>query len=100
MLGAGSGKSRPLLLILVFSAFLAIIGITATAQAILVSLNVSTNTLNTSVASDAAVVRAVLEDSVQLRYLDPATGPTRAELAALEAQLAALTGPNEILRVE
>jgi diguanylate cyclase (GGDEF)-like protein len=89
-----------LLLILVFSAFLAIIGITATAQAILVSLNVSTNTLNTFVASDAAVVRAVLEDSVQLHYLDAAAGPSTAERQALEAQLAALTSPTEILRVE
>jgi diguanylate cyclase (GGDEF)-like protein len=91
---------RPVLLILVFGAFLAIIGVTATAQAVLVSLNVSTNDLNTIVASDAATVRAVLNDSVQLRYLDPATGPTVAERTALEVQLAALMGPTDIVRVE
>ncbi len=100
MFGSASRSARPLLLILVLSAFLGIIGITATAQAILVSFNVSTDSLNTIVASDAATVRAVLEDSVQLRYLDPTTGPSPAERAALEAQLAALTDPSDILRVE
>jgi diguanylate cyclase (GGDEF)-like protein len=100
MLGSRSGRARPILLILVFSAFLAIIAITAAGQAILVSLHVSTNTMNTIVASDAATIRAVLEDSVRLDDLDPAIGPTPAGRAALETQLAALTGPAEILRVE
>jgi diguanylate cyclase (GGDEF)-like protein len=100
MFGSRPRTRRPLLLFLVFGAFLAIIGITATAQAVLVSLNVSTSTMNTIVASDAATVRAVLDDSVQLRFLDPAVGPTDAERAALEAQLGALTGPADILRVE
>ena len=100
MFGSRPTVRRPFLLILVFGAFLAIIGITATAQAVLVSLNVSTNDLNTIVASDAATVRAVLNDSVQLGYLEPATGPTTAERDALEAQLAALLGPTDIVRVE
>jgi diguanylate cyclase (GGDEF)-like protein len=100
LLSPRSGKARPVLLILVFSAFLAIIAITATAQAILVSLHVSTNTMNTIVASDAATIRAVLEDSVELADLDPNVGPSAVQRAALEAQLAALTGPAEILRVE
>ena len=100
MSGSRPAMRRPVLLILVFGAFLAIIGVTATAQAVLVSLNVSTNDLNTIVASDAATVRAVLNDSVQLRYLDPATGPTVAERTALEVKLAALMGPTDIVRVE
>ena len=50
MFGSQPRTRRPLLLILVFGAFLAIIGITATAQAILVSLHFSTGTLNTIVA--------------------------------------------------
>ncbi|MEA2519905.1 MAG: hypothetical protein QOF49_1985 [Chloroflexota bacterium] len=99
MFGSRSPRARPILLILVLSAFLAIIAITAAGQAVLVSLHVSTNTMNTIVASDAATIRAVLEDSVQLGDLD-AAGPTAAKRAALETQLAALTGSSEILRVE
>jgi diguanylate cyclase (GGDEF)-like protein len=84
----------------VFGAFLAIIGITATAQAVIVSLNASTSSMNTIVASDATTVRAVLDDAVKLRFLDPAAGPTTAERAALETKLAALAAPSDILRVE
>jgi diguanylate cyclase (GGDEF)-like protein len=98
--GSAPKTRRPLLLVLVFGVFLAIIGITATAQAVMVSLNFSTGTLNTIVAGDAATVRAVLNDRVQLRYLDPAIGPTPAEQAALETQLGALTAPADILLVE
>jgi len=98
--GSARGTRRPLLLVLVFGVFLAIIGITATAQAVMVSLNFSASTLNTIVAGDAATVRAVLNDRVQLRYLDPAIGPTRAEQTALETELAALTAPADILLVE
>jgi diguanylate cyclase (GGDEF)-like protein len=98
--GSVRGTRRPLLLVLVFGVFLAIIGITATAQAVMVSLNFSASTLNTIVAGDAATVRAVLDDRVQLHYLDPAIGPTPAEQTALETELAALTAPADILLVE
>ena len=100
MFGSQPRTRRPLLLILVFGVFLGIIGITATAQSFMVSLHFSTGTLNTVVASDSATVRAVLNDSVELHYLDPAVGPSESERTALEAQLAALTRPGEILRVE
>ena len=100
MSGLSARTRRPLLLVLVFGAFLAIIGITATAQAVMVSLNFSTASMNTIVAGDAATVRAVLDDRVQLRFLDPAIGPTPEERAALETELAALTGPADILLVE
>jgi diguanylate cyclase (GGDEF)-like protein len=98
--GSAPRVRRPLLLVLVFGVFLAIIGITATAQAVMVSLNFSTSTMNTIVAGDAATVRAVLDDRVQMRYLDPSIGPTATERAALEAELAALTRPADILLVE
>src|SRR3954454_17066087 len=100
MFGSQPRTRRPLLLILVFGAFLAIIGITATAQAILVSLHFSAGTLNTIVASDSATVRAVLNHTLQLRDLDTASGPTSASRAALQQELTALAGPGEILRVE
>jgi diguanylate cyclase (GGDEF)-like protein len=98
--GSPARTRRPLLLVLVFGAFLAIIGITASAQAVMVSLNFSTATMNTIVAGDAATVRAVLDDRVQLRFLDPAIGPTPSERIALETELAALTGPADILLIE
>jgi diguanylate cyclase (GGDEF)-like protein len=98
--GSRPRTRRPLLLILVFGAFLAIIGITASAQAILVSLHFSAGTLNTIVASDSATVRAVLNHTLQLRDLDPASGPTSASRAALQQELGTLAGPGEILRVE
>ena len=44
------------------------------------------------VASDATTVRAVLNDAVPARYLDPAAGPSAAEQAALDRRLAALPG--------
>ncbi len=100
MFGTQPRTRRPLLLILVFGVFLGIIGITATAQSFMVSLHFSTGTLNTVVASDSATVRAILNDSVKLHYLDPATGPSVSERTALEAQLAALIRPEQILRVE
>src|SRR3954471_12416306 len=100
MFGSRPAARRPLLLVLVFGAFLAIIGITATAQAALASMNLSTNTLNTIVASDATTVRAVLDDSVPARYLDPAIGPTSAEQGALERQLRNLRAAGELPRVE
>ena len=100
MFGSQPRTRGPLLLILVFGVFLAIIGITASAQAIMVSLHFSIGTLNTIVESDSATVRAVLNHSVKLTYLDPAVGPTDKERADLEAELAALTRPSEIVRVE
>ena len=100
MFGSQPRTRRPLLLILVFGVFLGIIGITATAQSFMVSLHFSTGTLNTVVASDSATVRAILNESVKLHYLDPAVGPSASEREGLEAQLAALIRPEEILRVE
>jgi diguanylate cyclase (GGDEF)-like protein len=99
MFGSPPSARRPLLLILVFGAFLAIIGITATGQAALVSLHVSTGTLNTVVASDSAAVRAVLNDSLQLRDLEPG-GATAATQARIGADLRSMTDGGGILRVE
>ena len=100
MFGSEPRMRRPLLLALVFGAFLVIIGITATAQAVMVSLHFSTDALNTIVASDSATVRAVLNDSLHLADLDPAIGPTAQSRTVLNGELAALAGPKEIVRVE
>ncbi len=100
MFGSEPRVRRPVLLVLVFGAFLALVGITATAQAVMVSDHFRTATLNGVVGSDSATARAFLNAYVQPRYLDPATGPTPAEIERLTSQLATLTRPGEILRVE
>jgi diguanylate cyclase (GGDEF)-like protein len=100
LFGSRPRQHRPLLLGLVFGAFLLLVGITASAQAVMVSLHFSTGTLNTIVASDSATIRAVLNDAVKLSYLDASVGPTPSELARLQTELAALTAHGEILRVE
>jgi diguanylate cyclase (GGDEF)-like protein len=100
MFGSQPRTRRPLLLLLVFGVFLVIIGITATAQAAMISIQFSAGTLNTVAASDSATVRAVLNDSLQLGDLDPAASPTTHSRKVLQAELAALAGPGDILRVE
>jgi diguanylate cyclase (GGDEF)-like protein/putative nucleotidyltransferase with HDIG domain len=97
--------SRPTLLIVVFGAFLALVGITATAQAVMVGTHFSAATLNDVVSSDAATTRAFVNAYLRPSDLttpavapDPGAGPivpTR-----LESQLATLIRPGEILRVE
>ena len=49
---------RPIVLMLVFGIFLMIVGVTATAQAAMVSAHFSTNTLSSIVSTDTALVRA------------------------------------------
>jgi len=91
---------RPIILILVYGIFLVLVGITATAQSVLVGAHFSTSTLNTIVGSDAATTRAFVNAYVLPRYLELGQGPTTSERDALEAELASLTRPSEILRVE
>lgn len=105
MFGTHPRLSRPTLLILVFGAFIALVGITATAQAVMVGAHFSAATLNDVVSSDAATTRAFVNAYVRPADLSnvpdvvvpgsDAAAPTR-----LEAQLATLVRPGEILRVE
>jgi diguanylate cyclase (GGDEF)-like protein len=90
---------RPILLILVYGAFLVLVGITASAQAVLVSAHFSASALNDVVGSDAATTRAFVNAYVQPRFL-VAGGPTAAEVARLGEQLDALVRPGEIVLVE
>jgi diguanylate cyclase (GGDEF)-like protein len=98
--GSRTHAPRPVLLGIVFGAFLAIIGITATAQSVLVGAHFSTATINDVVGSDAATVRAFVNAFVTPGVLDPAGGASPAEIAGLETRLASLLGPGEIVRVE
>ena len=99
MFGTSPRPRRPILLVLVYGAFLALVGITATAQAVMVSAHFSTATLNNVVGSDAATTRAFVNANLLPADLDGS--PLSADrLAALEAQLASLTRTGEILRAE
>jgi diguanylate cyclase (GGDEF)-like protein len=96
--GSSPRLRRPLLFVLVYGAFLALVGITATAQAIMVSAHFRTATLNDAVGSDAATTRGFVNAHVLTTDFDAAAPAVR--VATLEDQLAALTSTGEILRVE
>ena len=97
--GSAARVPRPVLFVLVYGIFLVIVGVTATAQTMLVSSNFSTSTLSSVVGTDAALIRSVVNtyvspDDTRCRRSD------RDRRAALEADLARLVRRAEILRVE
>ena len=99
MFGSQPRIRPPVLLILVYGVFVALVGITATAQAILVSAHFSAAVLNDTVSSDLATTRAFV--NAHPNFLDPSTGGSPpADLTALQSQLATLRRPGEILRIE
>ena len=100
MFGTRARAPRPVLLLLVYGAFLAIVGVAATAQSVLVGAHFSTATLTGLVGSDAATIRAFVNAYVRPTDLSPATPPSTQNVARLEAQLATLPRSGEILRVE
>jgi diguanylate cyclase (GGDEF)-like protein len=100
MFGTRARPPRPVLLILVYGAFLAIVGAAATAQSVLLGAHFQTSTLTGLVGSDAATIRAFVNAYVEPSQLSPTTPPSAADVARLEAQLATLPRPGEILRVE
>jgi diguanylate cyclase (GGDEF)-like protein len=83
----------------VYGAFLAIVGITAAAQSLLVGAHFSASTLTDLVGSDAATTRAFVNAYVLPSDLS-APGPPATDITILEERLAALTRPSEILRLE
>ena len=97
--GARARVPRPVLLILVYGIFLVIVGLTAVAQTAMVSADLSATTLNTTVGADAALVRLFATNNLSPDDLGPA-GLTPERQSTLEAGLASLVRPGEILRVE
>jgi diguanylate cyclase (GGDEF)-like protein len=97
--GSVARVPRPVLFLLVFGIFLVIVGVTATAQTMMVSANFSASTLQSVVGTDAALVRSVVNTYVTPADLAPA-GPSAARRAELESSFASLLRRAEILRVE
>ena len=95
---AKAGLARPVLLILVFGAFLMIVGVTALGQAMIVSGGFSTTALKAIVGSDATAVRGFA--NAYLSPTDLVASPTAERAASLQADLASLAQRAEYLRVE
>ncbi len=99
MFGAPQRVRRPVLLLLVFGVFMVIVGITATAQTIIVSANVSTSSLTSVVESDAATVRVFANLDLLATDLD-STRLSADRQAAVQHDLTALVSSGQILHVE
>jgi diguanylate cyclase (GGDEF)-like protein len=99
MFGSESRSRRPILLALVFGAFLMIVGITATSQAAVVSTELSSAMLEAVVGSDAATVRN-LANSTMLESDVSTPGPGADRVAELETVLQTLIRRGQILRAE
>jgi diguanylate cyclase (GGDEF)-like protein len=92
-------RRSPALLALVFGVFLAIIGITASAQTMLVSAQLSTVSVGSVVGNDTALVRVLVNGTLTPADLDVAN-LTAERVAALEAKLASVVARGEMLRAE
>ena len=68
MFGTRANLPRPVLMIIVYGLFLVIVGVTATAQTMLVSLHFSTASLEATVGSDAATIRTFANGFLQHGY--------------------------------
>ncbi len=90
---------RPVLLTIVFGVLLAIVGVTATAQAVMVSVYASTSTLQAHVESDLATIRGFVHQSLDQRIVTDASLPPE-DLAALERLLGTILSKGQILQVE
>ena len=99
MFGSPRRPQRPVLFAIVFGVFIAIVGITAMAQILMVSANFSTSTLNSAVGTDAALVRTFVTGTVSPDDL-AAAGPSTVRRATLETLLASLVDPSQIVQVE
>lgn len=88
-----------MLLTIVFGVLLAVVGVTASAQAVMVSVYASTSTLDAIVQSDVSTVRGFVHQGLDPRILDPASMPAE-DLAALEGLISTVLSKGGILHVE
>jgi diguanylate cyclase (GGDEF)-like protein len=92
-------RRPPALLALVFGVFLAIIGITASAQTMLVSAQLSTTSLESVVGNDTALARILVNGTLTPSDLS-AANLTADRVFALQAKLAAVVTRGGMLRAE
>ena len=87
-----------MLLLLVFGAFLVIVGATASGQALLVTADASSTLLNATVSVDATAVRSFVDGNLTIADLSPG-GPTAARREILDRGLTRILADGEILHV-
>jgi diguanylate cyclase (GGDEF)-like protein len=97
--GARPRAPRPVLLTIVFGVLLAVVGVTAASQAVMVSVYASTSSLNAIIQSDVATIRGFVQQGLDPRILEPST-MTPADRAAVDGLIGTLVSKGEILRVE
>ncbi len=97
--GAPARVGRPVLLLLVYGIFLVIVGVTATAQAVMVSAHFSTDTLSSVVGADTTIVRSFVRSFVSPDDFASGSLPSQRQ-SIIERQIATLIAPETILRAE
>ena len=98
--GARSRPPKPVLLLMVFGVFLVIIGVTATAQAMMVSVYSSRTAFDAIISSDLATVRGFVEQGLNPAVVSDPSLATVDQRASLQRLMDTLTSKGEILRVE
>jgi diguanylate cyclase (GGDEF)-like protein/putative nucleotidyltransferase with HDIG domain len=89
----------PVLLTIVFGVLLAVVGVTATAQAVMVSIYASASSLNAIVQSDMATLRGFVHDGLDAGIVSG--GPLSADQRTrLEGLLGTIQSKGEIVRME
>jgi diguanylate cyclase (GGDEF)-like protein len=101
--GAQPRVRRPVLLLLVFGAFLVLVGITAAAQATLVTSHFTTVTMQAVVDGDLSTIRRFADSAAESRRLIPAdlaigTPVDAARRTAIEAELATVVARDGGIR--
>jgi diguanylate cyclase (GGDEF)-like protein len=89
---------KPILLLIVFGLFLVVVGVTTTAQTILVSAHFSNAALTEAVSSDVGTVRTFA--NLNLLERDLSAGLSRDRRAELADRLAALVRNGNFLHIE
>ena len=97
MFGSEPRVRRPVVLLVVFGVLLVLVGVTATAQAAMVSTYASTSAISSTVDGDVGTLRAFVEG--ELDGFDPAA-PSAAAVARVNAALRTLLAKGGIAHAE
>ena len=92
-------ERRPMLLVLVFGVFLALVGVTASGLVMITSAHLSTATLGATVARDASLVELFVNGNLRSSDL-VGTGPDHARADEVGSRLATLIEKDQILRMD